>query len=126
MAVRKPSPKSRKQKPEIKSPCDSIGLDCKPLQIEGTVYSTLYTKKFENRKIYKPDDPKKIVSFIPGTILKIFTSENKELDAGESILILEAMKMRNKVTMPFPGKIKKIHVKEGDTIPKNFLIADIE
>ena len=113
-------------KKEIKSACESMGLNCKTLQIEETKYSTLYTKKFENRKPYKPADPKMILSYIPGTILEIFVKEGKKMEAGEPILILEAMKMRNIVTIPVSGKLKKIYVKEGETIPKNFLIAEVE
>ncbi len=113
-------------KKEIKSACETMGLDCKTLQIEETVYNTLLTKKFQNRKVYKPVDPKMILSYIPGTILEIFVKEGKKLEAGEPILILEAMKMRNIVTIPVSGKLKKIYVKEGETIPKNFLIAEVE
>jgi biotin carboxyl carrier protein len=104
---------------------DNIG-DFKTLLIGETKYKTLFTKKFENRKAYKPTDPKMIMSYIPGTILKIFVSEGLLLKAGEPVLILEAMKMRNIVTIPVSGKLKKIYVKEGETIPKNFLIAEIE
>lgn len=113
-------------KKDIISPCESIGVECKTLCIEETVYNTLYTKKFENRKVYKPADPKMILSYIPGTILKIFVKEGSQLKSGEPILILEAMKMRNIVTIPVSGKLKKIYVKEGETIPKNFLIAEVE
>jgi len=119
---KKPSP----PKKEVKSACESLGLDCKTLQIGETTYNTLLTKKYQNRKAYKPADPKMILSYIPGTILEIFVKEGKKLEAGDPILILEAMKMRNIVTIPISGKLKKIYVKEGETIPKNFLIAEVE
>lgn len=119
---KKPSP----PKKEIKSVFESKGLDCKPFQIGETIYNTLLTKKYLNRKPYKTADPKMILSYIPGTILKIFVKEGKKLEAGEPIMILEAMKMRNIVTIPVSGKLKKIYVKEGETIPKNFLIAEVE
>jgi biotin carboxyl carrier protein len=111
---------------EIKNACESLGLDCRTLKIGETNYFTLFTKKFENRKAYKPADPKKIHSYIPGTILKILVKEGKQMKIGEPILILEAMKMRNIVTIPVSGKLKTIYVKEGETIPKDFLIAEVE
>ena len=117
--------KKSPSKKEIKSACESKGLDYKILLVDETEYHTLLTKKYENRKPYKPADPKKIQSYIPGTILKIFVKKGQLLQAGEPILILEAMKMRNIVTMPFSGKLKAIYVKEGETIPKSFLIAEI-
>ena len=122
--------KTKKKTSSPKNEIEKVGkMDTsqfKTLEIEETAYNTLFTKKFENRKKYKPVDPKLILSYIPGTILKIFVSEGKKLEAGEPILILEAMKMRNIVTIPVSGKLKKIYVKEGETIPKNFLIAEIE
>jgi biotin carboxyl carrier protein len=126
MAIKNAKKNSSSAKKQVKSACESQGIDCKPLQIGETIYNTLYTKKFESRVSYKPVDPKKILSYIPGTILKIFVEEGKEMKAGDAILILEAMKMRNIVTIPFSGKLKKIFVKEGETIPKNFLIAEIQ
>ncbi len=122
---------SKKTKPEpvkekVKSACEQSGMNCKTLRIEETDYYTLYTKKFEQRKPYKPDDPKMIKSFIPGTVLKIMVSKGDKLKQGDPILILEAMKMRNLVTAQVSGKIRKINVNEGDTIPKNFLIAELQ
>jgi len=122
--------KTKKKTSSAKDEIEKVGkMDTsqfKTIEIEETTYSTLFTKKFENRKKYKPVDPKLILSYIPGTILKIYVKEGKKMEAGEPILILEAMKMRNIVTIPVSGKLKKIYVKEGETIPKNFLIAEIE
>lgn len=126
MANSKTVKQAKAGKKNIPSPCDEKGMNCKPLQIEETIYNTQYTKKFENRKFYQPVDPNKILAYIPGTILKIFVKEGTVLKAGDSILILEAMKMRNVVTMPFNGKLRKIYVKEGNIVAKNFLIAEIE
>lgn len=57
-----------------------------------------------------------IKSPLPGQIKKIFKSENDEVEEGESILVLEAMKMENEIKSPKKGVIKKISVKEGDSV----------
>jgi len=62
----------------------------KSLVIDGTKYRTMYNKKFENRKEYSPPDPKKIYSFIPGTIVKIYVKEGQEVKPGDNMLLLEA------------------------------------
>ena len=89
-------------------------------------YKTKLTYKFRNRKKWIPPDKNKILSVIPGTILEVLVKENEKKREGETILILEAMKMANRITMPFDGVIKTIHVKEGDTVPKNHLMVEIE
>lgn len=98
----------------------------KILVIDGGVYLTTFTKKFENRPIYVPQNKNMIASFIPGTIIDIFVKNGEKVNEGETILILEAMKMHNNVSMPFDGKIVKIHVKKNEVIPKNHLMVEIK
>ena len=88
-------------------------------------YKTGITKKFENRKKWITPDPKKIAAIIPGTIIDVFVKNGQKVNKGETILILEAMKMQNQILMPFDGKIKKIYVKPDEKIPKNFLMIEL-
>ena len=89
-------------------------------------YRTLVTKKFLNRKKYEVPNMKHVKSYIPGTVIKVMAKRGKKLKKGDTMLILEAMKMRNKIIMPFDGKIKVVHVKAGEMIPKDFLMVEIE
>ena len=89
-------------------------------------YKTRLTKKYLQRKMWVEPNPNEIISYIPGTIVKIFVSESQAVKKGEALLLLEAMKMQNRVKMPFDGKIVKINVNEGDKIPKNMLLIEIE
>lgn len=98
----------------------------KPLIVHSAVYKTEYTKKYESRIKWEKPDENKILSFIPGTIIQILAKEGQKLKEGDTMLILEAMKMHNKVQMPFNGKIVKIHVTNGEKIPKSHLMVEIE
>ena len=98
----------------------------KNLVIQGAVYKTTYTKKFENRLNYISPDPNEIYSFIPGTIIDIFIKTKQKVKEGETLLLLEAMKMENQVRMPFNGEIVKIHIKKGQTIPNRHLMLEIK
>jgi biotin carboxyl carrier protein len=60
------------------------------------------------------------------TIVEVFVTEGQQVKKGEMILMLEAMKMQNRIEMPFDGKIKKINVKKGEKIPKNLLMIELE
>lgn len=100
--------------------------DFKTFQMWEREYKTLYTKKFLERKPYKAPDPKMINSFIPGTIREIKVKEGQTVKKGEPMLILESMKMLNLVRVPIDGKIKKISVSIGETIPKNHLMVEFE
>jgi len=98
----------------------------KSLVIDGTRYRTMYNKKFENRKEYSPPDPKKIYSFIPGTIVKIYVKEGQEVKPGDNMLLLEAMKMKNKVIFHKESIVQSIKVKEGEKIPNNYLMLELK
>ena len=98
----------------------------KTLIIEGTIYQTKYTRKFENRPVWQKPDPNKIYSFIPGTVIDIYVKPKQKAKEGETILLLEAMKMQNQVRMPFDGEIVKLHVKKDETIPKKHLMVEIK
>jgi len=52
--------------------------------------------------------------------------EGDKVSAGTPLLILEAMKMRNEVLSPIDGVVKKIHVKEGEMVPKSFLLIEMD
>ncbi len=101
-------------------------LEYENFLLHGTEYKTLFTKKFAERKNWVANDPKKISSFLPGTIMNIFVKKGQKLEEGEPVLILEAMKMRNIVKMPMDGVVKSINVAVGDTIPKGHLIFELK
>ena len=92
------------------------------LMIEDVKYKTRLTKKFLNRKAYEPLDPKKVLSFIPGTIKKIYTAKGKKVKAGDKLIDLEAMKMVNTVFAEENSTIAEVYVKEGEMVPKNQLL----
>jgi len=100
--------------------------ELKNLIVQGAIYKTTYTKKFENRVNWEAPNFNLIYSFIPGTIIDIFVKPKNKLKEGEVILLLEAMKMQNQVRMPFDGEIVKIHVKKDEVIPKRHLMVEIK
>lgn len=96
------------------------------LEIGGALYSTQLTSKFKNRPQWTPPDRKKVLAVIPGNIQKLMVSEGDEVVAGDSMLILEAMKMRNEIKATHKAVIKNINVKEGDQVSKSFLLLEFE
>ncbi|MFZ4582077.1 MAG: acetyl-CoA carboxylase biotin carboxyl carrier protein subunit [Paludibacter sp.] len=89
-------------------------------------YKTLLTSKYKNRKVWIEPNPYEIQSFIPGTIIQISIKEGDIVKEGDPLLILEAMKMQNRIEMPFTAKIKKINVSLGVRIPKDTVMIELE
>lgn len=94
--------------------------------VHSAKYQTTYNKKYENRKVWAEPNFNHINSYIPGTVIDILVKEGQKVASGQSILILEAMKMLNDIKMPFKGKIVKVFVEIGQKIPKNFLMIEVE
>lgn len=97
----------------------------KSLVIDDSVYETGLTKKYLNRKIYKPIDQKRVLAFIPGLIQKVFVKVGDKVKRGDKLLILEAMKMQNILNAPVDG-IVRVVPNEGILVKKNELLVDLE
>jgi len=91
---------------------------------EGTTYNTTIPKKIASKKKYELPNPKLIKAFIPGTIKNIFVSDGSKVKKNDTLLVLEAMKMKNNLLAPFNGVIKKVHTKQGTLVSKNELLVE--
>jgi biotin carboxyl carrier protein len=101
---------------------DKLGF----LNIDTSLYKTRISSKYENRKPYKIADPRKILSFIPGTVLEILIKPGQNVKKGDDLMILDAMKMQNKLKCSIDGKIKLISVKKGDKVSKGAVLLEME
>lgn len=60
-----------------------------------------------------------------GNLWKITVSEGDEIEKGETVAILEVMKMEQNVIADFGGTVKKIFASEGDAVKKNELLMQV-
>jgi biotin carboxyl carrier protein len=63
---------------------------------------------------------------MPGLVLKLSVTEGQEVKDGEPILVLEAMKMENSIMLHGNARIKKIHVKSGQSVEKGQVLIELE
>ena len=66
-----------------------------------------------------------ITAQMPGKILRILYKEGEMVKAGESILVIEAMKMEVQITTTVSGKLTKIAVSEGEQVTTGQLLATL-
>jgi pyruvate carboxylase subunit B len=89
-------------------------------------YKTLLTNKYKNRPLWNKHESGEVYSTLPGTVIQLMATEGQDVKEGELLLILEAMKMMNRIVAPVSGTIKEILVKEGDKIGKAHLMIKID
>lgn len=63
---------------------------------------------------------------MPGLVLNVLVEESQEVEKGDSLLILEAMKMENVLKAPANAKIKKISIEEKQSVEKNQILIEFE
>lgn len=68
----------------------------------------------------------KISSPMPGTILSISGAVGQVVKKGDTLMILEAMKMENEILAPQNGKIIALHIVKGATVESGTLLCEIQ
>jgi biotin carboxyl carrier protein len=63
---------------------------------------------------------------MPGMILKVKKNVGENVEKGDSIIILEAMKMENDIKSPFSGSIKEVKVTENTPVDKGAILFTVE
>lgn len=67
-----------------------------------------------------------LVTDMPGKVVKVLTAEGAVVNQGDTLLILEAMKMENEIKAGMDGVIKSVNVKEGQNLESGYLMIEIE
>lgn len=67
-----------------------------------------------------------IKSPMPGKIIAIKKQIGDTVNAGDAVVILEAMKMENELKSPVAGTVSTIHVTEGSSVEKNTILLEIK
>ena len=62
------------------------------------------------------DGPAIVESPMAGKIASVKTSVKSKVEEGQSLMVLEAMKMQNEIASPKTGIVKEIYVKQGDLV----------
>ena len=62
---------------------------------------------------------------IPGLISRILVAEGENVQANQTLFILEAMKMENEIRAPFDGTIRSVSVTPGQTVAQNDVLATL-
>ena len=70
--------------------------------------------------------PRKLVAPMPGRIVRVLVPEKSEVEAGQGIVVVEAMKMQNEIKSPKKGAEKKILAVTGANVNAGDVLAIVE
>lgn len=85
-------------------------------------------RSFSGRKkrAGQEDGPRKLTAPMPGKIVRVLLHEASEVEAGQGIMVIEAMKMQNEIKSPKKGTIQKILTQAGASVNADDLLAIVE
>jgi len=85
-------------------------------------------RSLRSRKSSAADEtgPRKIVAPMPGRVVRFLVSEQSEVEAGQGIVVVEAMKMQNEIKSPKKGTVKKIITTAGAAVNPGDVLAIVE
>jgi len=67
-----------------------------------------------------------VLAIMPGLIIKLLKQEGDRVEVGETILILEAMKMQNEIQAKVAGTLRQMNVKQGENVEMRQVLCIIE
>jgi glutaconyl-CoA/methylmalonyl-CoA decarboxylase subunit gamma len=63
---------------------------------------------------------------MPGMVLGLKVKEGEKVQAGQVLLVMEAMKMENAIAAPFGGTVSRVHVREGDSVGEGDRLVELD
>jgi biotin carboxyl carrier protein len=73
-----------------------------------------------------PTGPAPIVAPMPGLVVRVNAQVGDEVQAGQGLVVMEAMKMENELRAQAAGRVKAVHAKPGTAVEKGTLLIELE
>jgi pyruvate carboxylase subunit B len=74
----------------------------------------------------KATQPGHVTTSMPGTIIEVLVKLDDRVQAGDPLLVTEAMKMETEVQSPIAGRVAAVHVGKGDSVNPDETLIEIE
>jgi biotin carboxyl carrier protein len=67
-----------------------------------------------------------IIAPMPGKIIRLLVNVGDEVEAGEGLVVVEAMKMQNEIRSPKKGRVERLQAKEGQAVNAGDVLAWVD
>lgn len=98
----------------------SVGVGGRYFHIEKQSAAHILGQSFSSQ------GKREVKTSMPGKIIDLLAAEGEDVEAGQAVLILEAMKMQNEIKSPISGRIKLIKPGPGDSVETGGLLFVVE
>lgn len=67
-----------------------------------------------------------LAAAMPGQVLDVLVAEGDEVERGQTLALLEAMKMELRITAPCPGRVCSVHCRPGQIVERGQVLVELE
>ncbi|MEW5941377.1 MAG: biotin/lipoyl-containing protein [Chloroflexota bacterium] len=78
------------------------------------------------KSVALPSDGRALVAPLPGTVTEIFVKVGDEIESGQVVLVIEAMKMKNSIRSPRAGKVAAVLATAGQIVTHKQTLVEFE
>jgi biotin carboxyl carrier protein len=113
----------------------SVQLDPRETEVKVHVYDNVYSLEIlDERRLrmrrasgkFTLEGKQTINSPMPGKVVKVLVKVGQEVEEGQGVVVIEAMKMENEMKSPKQGKVTELHVVEGQAVEGGAKLAAVE
>ena len=72
------------------------------------------------------EGPANVVTLMPGKVVRVLVRDGDQVEAGQGVLVVEAMKMENELKAPRTGRVRALSVESGQSVEAGAVLAVIE
>jgi biotin carboxyl carrier protein len=113
---------------------ESYEIVASPAQQQITIGGVRYSVEVRDPRSWRArraragaqDGAKKITAPMPGKVVRVIAQPGTEVEQGEGVIVIEAMKMQNELKSPKKGKVARVLVDEGEAVNAGDVLAVIE
>lgn len=86
------------------------------------------TRSWRNRRdgTGSTGGPSKLMAPMPGKVVRLLVNEKDQVEVGQGVLVVEAMKMQNEIKSPKRGIVRKLAAAEGASVNAGDVLAIVE
>lgn len=101
-----------------------LSLDGMPEEVTFEPLNEYVADKSSKRG--KATEPGHVTAAMPGNIVEVLVNEGDKVEAGQAVLVTEAMKMETEILSNIDGRVSAIHVAKGDRVTPGEILMIIE
>ncbi|MFI5229005.1 MAG: acetyl-CoA carboxylase biotin carboxyl carrier protein subunit [Gemmatimonadales bacterium] len=73
-----------------------------------------------------PAGPAPLIAPMPGLVVRVAVQAGDAVQAGQGLVVMEAMKMENELRAPAAGRVRAVHATPGSAVEKGTLLIELE